>query len=306
MFSAALCFPERESELKKEWATEVFQSGRLFIGPRPSEKLIWAQDEWPDFQLIPFTSVSEGARLLKALSLRWVLFSQEHHRRASLIQSQLKSIENPALQFLEKTPVKKYGAWTLLDEKLILACLNPLAKVPLGEIQFAENKTTPPNRAYLKVWELFTLHIDPPERGSRVLDMGSSPGGWTWVLQGLGAHVTSVDKAPLDLKIQKLPRVQSVKKDAFQLLPSDVGPVDWFFSDLICTPEKLHELVCQWRDSGLVKNFVCTIKFKGLSDFQMLKKFKELEGSQLIHLVQNKNEVTWILKGSSKEKTSMG
>ena len=29
------------------------------------------------------------------------------------------------------------------------------------------------------------------------LDLGASPGGWSWALQRMGAHVISVDKAPL-------------------------------------------------------------------------------------------------------------
>ena len=69
----------------------------------------------------------------------------------------------------------------------------------------ASSKTAaaPPNRAYLKLWEALTLAANMPDGrmprpGELCLDLGSSPGGWSWVLQKLGARVISVDKAPLD------------------------------------------------------------------------------------------------------------
>jgi hypothetical protein len=44
----------------------------------------------------------------------------------------------------------------------------------------------------------FTLICERPQPSEFCVDLGSSPGGWTWVLQKLGARVLSVDKAALD------------------------------------------------------------------------------------------------------------
>ena len=74
-------------------------------------------------------------------------------------------------------------------------CSSPFVN---GEVTFVEDRSGPPNRAYLKLWEALTLIGETPKPGQLCLDLGSSPGGWTWVMQGTGANVISVDKAPLD------------------------------------------------------------------------------------------------------------
>jgi 23S rRNA (cytidine2498-2'-O)-methyltransferase len=115
------------------------------------------------------------------------------------------------------------------------------------------------------------------------------------VLSNLGCDVISVDKAPLDASLSSRKNIRYLKKDAFTLKPEDIGPIDWLFSDIICYPAKLLELVQTWRQSGLVKNFVCTIKFQGETDFESLKAFQSIAGSHTQHLFVNKHEVTWSL-----------
>ena len=301
---AALAFENREDELAQELGPEFVKFGRLFIAlqSRVVKKtpLIWAQDFWPDTKLLPCPSITQGAAQLKKISSLWALYSVENHRRAQLIQEKLKSWNFSAVDFMQKIEKKHFGAWTLLEKEWMLACAKTAGQTPLGEIQFIEDRKFPPTRAYLKLWELFTLHLNPPKKSDTVIDLGSCPGGWTWVLQSLGCKVISVDKAPLDPKIAKLARIEFMKKDAFALKPEDVPPLDWLFSDIICTPEKLFELVQKWRASGRVKNFVCTIKFKGKTDFVALQRFKDISGSVILHLNHNKHEATWILT----EKTS--
>ena len=153
----------------------------------------------------------------------------------------------------------------------------------------------PPSRAYLKLWELFTVHHLVPEKGSRVIDFGSCPGGWTWVLQQVGCEVLSIDKAPLAPQIAKLSRVEFLKADAFSLKPEDLGPVDWFFSDIICYPPKLFELVKSWKEKKLCDRFVCTIKFQGETDFKTMEKFEKELNARVLHLFHNKHEVTAII-----------
>lgn len=138
-----------------------------------------------------------------------------------------------------------------------------------------------------------------PKLRPRIVDFGSCPGGWTWVLQQMGCEVVSIDRAPLEPHIAKLPHIHFMKTNAFTVKPQDIGAIDWFFSDIICYPEKLYELVCDWQSSGLCSNFVCTIKFQGRTDFDTLKKFQALENTYIKHLHHNKHEVTvWITRSS--------
>src|SRR5262249_26360785 len=150
------------------------------------------------------------------------------------------------------------------------ACTSPF---PNGAYIFEENKTEPPNRAYLKLWEALTRIQKFPKPGETCLDLGSSPGGWTWVLQKLGARVISVDKAPLAPNIAALPDIRYIQESAFALKPEDIGPVDWLFSDIICYPERLLKLIENWKKSGLIKNIVTTIKFQGTTDHDIVRRF---------------------------------
>src|SRR5262249_30036695 len=151
---------------------------------------------------------------------------------------------------------------------------------PNGEVRFVENRSAPPSRAYLKLWELLTLIGERPMRGERCLDLGSSPGGWSWVLGELGARVLSVDKAPLDPRIAALPGIEHRRESAFALDPQAVGPVDWLFSDVVCYPKRLLALVGKWLAAGTVRRFACTIKFQGKTDFDAAREFAAIPGSR--------------------------
>lgn len=269
--------------------------GDLVLLEKPAAAHAWAQNIWQAPEYIRFSSISEAANALRKLGKLWAYYPIAHHRRAALIQEKLPYFQPKPIPFLGKIPAGPLGGWTLIEPDLILAsptCSSPFAH---GRMEFQEDKITPPSRAYLKLWELITVHGIRPKAGEHCLDLGSCPGGWTWVLQTLGAEVTSVDKAPLDERIGSLPNIHYLKKDAFTLRPEEVKNVDWFFSDIICYPEKLFELVMRWKESGKVKNFVCTIKFQGATDFAALEKFASVPGSRLLHLAHNKHELTWVL-----------
>lgn len=283
-------------ELLQELGSKAQTLGRLVLCPGLPRPVAWVQNIWLDPQRICFSSISEGVRLLKALGPRWALYDEHLKRRgrARLIQARLPGPSLKPLVFGAALPQSTLGSWTLLDETTLLAaphCSSPWAH---GQVVFVEDKTGPPNRAYLKLWELFTVLRTQPHPGQVCLDLGASPGGWTWVLAKLGAQVISVDKAPLAPNVAELPGVTYRQGSAFGLDPADIGPVDWLFCDVICYPQRLLTLVRRWLDSGLAANLVCTIKFQGQTDFDVILEFQAIEGAKLIHLCQNKHELTWI------------
>jgi len=271
---------------------------RLFICAEPVRP-VWAQWSIDELECLHVESIGQAARELKTRHKYWAHYSLQSHRRGHLIEEQLPKYRIPLLDFntqlseVENKP--PMGFWTLLDNNTLLASPQTSSPFPLGDFKFYENKKDPPSRAYLKLWEAFALHGARPRKGEKVMDFGSCPGGWTWVLHECGTQVISVDKAPLAPHIAALPRVDFRKRDAFSLKPKDIGPIDWFFSDIICYPPKLYELIQEWMESGLCRNFVCTIKFQGETDFATMEKFKKIPASKVVHLVHNKHEVTWIL-----------
>ncbi len=283
------------SELVYELGDVAEVVDHLVFAPGPPRPAAWAQNIWLNPQRIPIESITDGANKLRALQRNWALYSVRHHRRAKLVEQQLPAVTPRAISIGTPPPRAPLGSWTLLDRDLIIASPTCLSPFPHGMAQFEENKTDPPNRAYLKLWELFTLLEAAPSPGSFCLDLGGSPGGWAWVLASLGCKVLSVDKAPLEPRIESMPGVEARQLSAFALDPREVGPVDWFFSDIICYPDRLWRLVDRWRTFGKVRNFVCTLKFQAKTDHETAAKFAAVPGSRLVHLFNNKHELTWVL-----------
>ncbi len=287
-----------ESELKREiefLGGKILDiRGRLFWIEKMSTEPVFAQNIWYELERISFQSISEGTKSLRDRSKFWHLHSTQNHRRAELIQKSFLT-KQKILKFPCRQIFSPLSSWTLWSPNEILASKVTKSVFPDGELLFEENKSEAPSRAYLKLWEWMTIHRIFPQPNELCLDFGSAPGGWTWVLTQLGAKVISVDKANLEPSLAKNLLVRHLKKDAFSLSPQEIGPVDWFFSDVICYPDKLYELVTSWLKSGLVKNFVCTIKFQGATDFEALAKFRAIPNSKICHLSANKHEVTWSL-----------
>lgn len=254
---------------------------------------IFSQVVWFDCQKMVISSINDGIKKLRAIAKNWALFSIGNHRRAGLIQDGLAPFKLTHIPFLGELPKHPMGGWTLLDATTIIYSTNTTSKFPLGKIEFDENKTEPPSRAYLKLWEFFTLHAAPPEKKDSVIDMGSSPGGWSWVLATLNCKVTSVDKAPLADNIERMPQITFIQESAFGFDPAKAGDITWFFSDIICYPERLLELIKRWIEHSKVKHFVCTIKFQGKADFAIIDEFLKIPNSKIVHLYNNKHEVMW-------------
>jgi 23S rRNA (cytidine2498-2'-O)-methyltransferase len=206
----------------------------------------------------------------------------------------LPSVSAKPLQFGSPAPRAPLGSWTLLDANTLLAAPHCASPFPNGEIRFVEDRNGPPSRAYLKLWEALTLIGRHPGPGEVCLDLGSSPGGWSWALQRIGARVISVDKAPLEPEVARLRGVEHRRESAFALDPRAVGPVDWLFSDVVCYPARLLALVERWIAAGTCRRFVCTLKFQGETDHATAARFAAIPGSQLRHLFHNKHELTWI------------
>ena len=281
-----------QNQLRKELKNILYEYGRLIIAEGPPQIAYWAQNIWFDPQVISFNSISDAAKKLKEMQKLWSFTPYINIRRGALISEKLPYFSPKPLQFPSKAPQTPLGSWTLLDENTILASPRCSSFFAQGEAHFQESKI-PPSRAYLKLWEALTRIGKFPEPGQICLEVGSSPGSWTWVLQQLGAKVFAVDRAPLDPSIATLPNISFMKKDAFSLKPIDFPKLDWIFSDLICYPEKLLAWLQKWLEIHSKINFVCTLKFQGEVDDQIIRDFAKIEGSHIVHLFHNKHELTW-------------
>ncbi len=291
-------------ELRALGIAVLEQRERLFLCKRAADlnaQMIpaWAQNIWFEPEFIPAPSINHVVKSLRARQRNWACHPTMYFRRSLLIQEKLPKLkDNIPWEFgtplPEIPPSRRLGAWTLWREDMVLAspvCSSCFAD---GELLFRENKQDPPGRAYLKLWEALTLLGKFPGAGDIALDLGSSPGGWTWVLASLGAGVVSVDKAPLAENVAAMPGVEYMRGSAFGLCPHDFGQINWLCSDVICYPERLFRLIMQWLDAGYSGNIICTLKFQGATDFDCVNRFRNIPGGKLIHLFHNKHELTWL------------
>jgi 23S rRNA (cytidine2498-2'-O)-methyltransferase len=290
--------PQLREELRRAGVAVQAEHGRLLLADKAVPSA-WAANVWHDCVELPVASIGSAAKALRDIQRNWAMYAPLHHRRAALIQERLPHVSAKPIVFPAAALTAPLGSWTLLATDRLLAAAHCSSPFPNGEVQFVEDRTGPPNRAYLKLWEALVRLRRWPQPGERCLDLGASPGGWTWVLAKLGAHVTAIDKAPLEPRIGAMAGVEWRGESAFALQPESVGPVDWLFSDIIAYPTRLLRLVERWRASGLVKNFVCTVKFQGETVHEAAAAFAAIPGAQLVHLHHNKHELTFMLTAGS-------
>ncbi len=268
--------------------------GRLVVKAGPAREAAWAQNSWLDPEIVEYSSVKDAARKLRAVQRNWAPYSFALHRRTALVAEALPPLPSKPRPFPSALPTAPMGGFALLDERRLL--MSPRTSSPFahGEINLEEDRVNPPSRAYLKLEEALTILGTAPAPGESCLDAGASPGGWTWVLRRLGARVTAIDRSELSPSLMSDPEVRFVKHSAFTLKPEELGRMDWVFSDLICYPDKLLEWVRGWLDSGLCGNFACTVKMQGEPDWRTMSELRSIDGSRLLHLSNNKHELTWM------------
>ena len=272
--------------------------GQLALVRQPARPIAWAINTWLDPRPLTISSIGDGARALRNIQRNWTLYPGKLHRRASLIAEQLPHVSAKPLHFPAPAPTAPLGSWTLLDADTILASPRCSSPFPNGEPRFVEDRSGPPNRAYLKLWEALTLAMhagaQPGARpGDLCLDLGSSPGRLELGAaetgrarhqrrQGAarpGNRSTAGNRAPARERLCACARGGRPCRLAVQrrdLLPrAPVAPGG------------------TWLAAGLARNFICTLKFQGKTDMQTAQRFAAIPGSRLTHLFHNKHELTW-------------
>jgi len=105
------------------------------------------------------------------------------------------------------------------------------------------------------------------------VDLGASPGGWTWQLAGRGLVVAAVDNGPLDRALLETGLVEHVRADGFTWRPA--RPVHWLVCDMVTAPARVAKLVGLWAARGLCQEAIFNLK---LPSSQRLKEVRRCAG----------------------------
>jgi 23S rRNA (cytidine2498-2'-O)-methyltransferase len=294
MIAAAYLAPEGLETVVEAWLARhdvaVAQwHGRLALTAAAPLVCPWALDIWTAPVEIEIASVKAAADALRAMQRNWGAYAAGLHRRMALITDRLPPLKPRALVFPAAAPTGHLGAWTLLAPDRMLASPTKSSPFVNGEVHFEEDHIGPPSRAYLKLWEALVRLGEWPGPGVRCVELGASPGGWTWALGRLGVDVLAIDRAPLAERVAAMPGVAFQEGNAFSFAPV---PAAWLLSDIIAYPGPLLELVRKWIAAGTVRRIVCTIKFQGETDHASAEAFAAIPGAELVHLFHNKHELT--------------
>lgn len=125
----------------------------LWLDQDPTE-LAWAQGLWRDVQSLEIASITDAQKKLKEISPTWRYYGELFNRRGELIAEKLdRVVEIEKYHFTAGVVKKMPPAFTLAEPNLILYSKQVTRPSLTGQMIFKENKTVPPSRAYLKLWE---------------------------------------------------------------------------------------------------------------------------------------------------------
>lgn len=185
-----------------------------------------------------------------------------------------------------------HGFISLAPGPLPFALRRVVSPFPKGAIPIASDKAAP-SRAFSKLVEAELRLGRRIGAGETCVDLGASPGSWSYVALQRGARVIAVDRAPLRADLMRHRSLVFRKGDAFAYKPE--APVDWLLCDVIAAPERSIGLLIDWLRERRARRFVVTIKFKGREDYAKLEQLKHALPAFcgeffLTRLSANKNE----------------
>lgn len=322
-------------ELARQWpdAAHRVQDGSVIsdapIAAAPVSPLVFSRQVLPDAALHELPSINAWARrLLERVQNElpydkpWRLHIIPHYgegrageNRCRLVREAFIELMKQKRRQLLRTLVAGEVPWdrdTSLLQLLLVApdrgfvslCLAPhlhanranIPPFPKGEIPITEDKSAP-SRAFTKLVESTQRLGREIAPGETCVDLGASPGSWSYVALNRGAHVIAVDRSPLREDLMRHRRLRFVQGDAFKFVPEH--PVDWLLCDVIAEPHRSIGLVSRWASEKRCRHFVVTIKFKGDQEYALLDELKKTLPPLCVELLltrlcANKNEASVI------------
>ncbi len=121
-----------------------------------------------------------------------------------------------------------------------------------------------PSRSTLKLAEAILSLLTPEEQkaslrpGLLAVDLGASPGGWTWQLVSRGLRVTAIDNGPMAPSLAATGLLEHLRVDGFSWKPRK--PVEWMVCDMVEQPSRIAPLMAEWVASGRCRRSIFNLK----------------------------------------------
>ena len=250
----------------------------------------WRLHVWPDYG--QEHAGQNRCELIRAAVIERL--KKRRRRTARLLSDEFVpfSPETSLVQCLLTSPETGWLSVSAAPQPLQLrAIMSPFTQ---GYVPWAEDRNAP-SRAFAKLVEAEQHLGHKITEGQTCVDLGASPGSWSYVALQRGAYVTAIDRSELREDLMRHPRLKFEATDAFKYKPQ--SPVDWLVCDVIAAPQRSIDLLLEWLAEACMRHFVVTIKFKGGEDYGVLDQLKK-EAPQycgdfrLKRLCANKNEVS--------------
>jgi 23S rRNA (cytidine2498-2'-O)-methyltransferase len=169
-----------------------------------------------------------------------------------------------------------------------------------------------PSRSTLKLEEAFVVFMSAEERarllknGMSAVDLGASPGGWTWQFTSRGMRVTAVDNGRISSELLNSGLVRHVPADGFAFAPR--APVDWMVCDIVEQPSRIAKLAAQWIGRQWCRRTIFNLKLPMKKRYEEVKRCGDIIASELQkhgvryalsikQLYHDREEVTAYLRG---------
>jgi 23S rRNA (cytidine2498-2'-O)-methyltransferase len=167
-----------------------------------------------------------------------------------------------------------------------------------------------PSRSTLKLEEAFHVFLSSGDQSRffrqemAAVDLGASPGGWTWQFVSRGIRVIAVDNGRMDGQLLGSGLVTHVRGDGFTYAPK--RPVDWMVCDIVEQPSRIAKLAAQWLARGWCRYSIFNLKLPMKKRYEEVIRCREIVESdlkshgvrhtlKLKHLYHDREEVTAML-----------
>lgn len=141
--------------------------------------------------------------------------------------------------------------------------------------------TDAPSRSTLKLEEAFHIFIPYEEWDERLkgglnaVDLGASPGGWTYQLVKRGMIVYAIDNGAMDKRLMETGQVKHYQEDGFKFQPKK-NNIYWLVCDMVEKPLKVTDLIANWLINGWCREAIFNLKLP------MKKRYEEVKQNMLL------------------------